>query len=65
MSELVLSSLLDNGVLTLALNRPQVLNALDEGLTMALLSKLTDARTNKDIRAIVITGEGWAVSGHW
>ena len=60
MSELVTSSLLENGVLTLTLNRPQVLNALDEGLTMTLLSKLTDARTDKNVRAIVITGEGRA-----
>ena len=56
MSITLLTGLADNGVLTLTLNRPEVLNSLNEGLTMNLLSALNDARANKDVRAIVITG---------
>ena len=60
MSNTLLSNLADNGVLTLTLNRPEVLNSLNETLTMNLLSALTDARVSKDVRAIVITGSGRA-----
>ena len=60
MSITLLTDLADNGVLTLTLNRPEVLNSLNEGLTMNLLSALNDARANKDVRAIVITGSGRA-----
>ena len=60
MSITLLTGLADNGVLTLTLNRPEVLNSLNEGLTMNLLSALNDARANKDVRAIVITGSGRA-----
>ena len=60
MSNTLLSNLADNGVLTLTLNRPEVLNSLNETLTMNLLSALNDARVSKDVRAIVITGSGSA-----
>ena len=60
MSNTLLSNLADNGVLTLTLNRPEVLNSLNETLTMNLLSALNDARVSKDVRAIVITGSGRA-----
>lgn len=60
MSNTLLSNLADNGVLTLTLNRPEVLNSLNETLTMNLLRALNDARVSKDVRAIVITGSGRA-----
>lgn len=60
MSHTLLSELADNGVLTITLNRPDVLNSLNETITMALLATLTEARTNKNVRTIVITGAGRA-----
>ena len=60
MSDTLLTELADNGVLTITLNRPEVLNSLNETITLGLLQALIDARTNKDVRAIVITGAGRA-----
>lgn len=60
MSETLLSELADNGVLTITLNRPKVLNSLNETITLELLQALSDARTRRDVRAIVITGAGRA-----
>ena len=60
MSHTLLTELADNGVLTITLNRPEVLNSLNETITLGLLQALIDARTNKDVRAIVITGAGRA-----
>ena len=56
MSDTLLTELADNGVLSITLNRPEVLNSLNETITLGLLQALIDARTNKDVRAIVITG---------
>ena len=60
MSDTQTTELAENGVLTITLNRPEVLNSLNETITLGLLSALIDARTNKDVRAIVITGAGRA-----
>jgi len=48
----------DAGVLTITLNRPDVLNALDEGLLQGLGAALSAARTDDSIRAVVLTGAG-------
>jgi 2-(1,2-epoxy-1,2-dihydrophenyl)acetyl-CoA isomerase len=47
----------DSAVLTITLNRPDVLNALDAAMHRALAAALKDARA-ADIRAVVLTGAG-------
>jgi 2-(1,2-epoxy-1,2-dihydrophenyl)acetyl-CoA isomerase len=44
-------------VLTITLNRPDVLNALNQATQEALLAALLDARA-EDVRAVVLTGAG-------
>jgi len=47
----------DGGVLTITLNRPDVLNALNAAVHAGLAGALKGAR-NEDVRAVVITGAG-------
>jgi 2-(1,2-epoxy-1,2-dihydrophenyl)acetyl-CoA isomerase len=47
----------DGGVLTITLNRPDVLNALNTALHKALGAALKDAR-GPEVRAVVLTGAG-------
>ena len=47
----------DGGVLTITLNRPDVLNAFNTAMHRALRAALEDAGTD-DVRAVVITGAG-------
>src|SRR3984893_14603967 len=55
----------DEGVLTLTLNRPKVLNAITDGLLDAVADSLRAAATDGEVRAVVITGAGRAFcSGH-
>ena len=60
MSAPVLKDLADNGVLTITLNRPEVLNSLDESLTLGLVDAMHEAKTDSTVRAVVITGAGRA-----
>lgn len=46
------------GVMTLRMNRPEVLNSLNNDLVGAMIEALTDAATNDEVRAIVLTGNG-------
>ncbi len=46
------------GVATLTLNRPQVMNAINEALSTELYQSLTEAAANGEVRAVVITGAG-------
>lgn len=48
---------LDGGVLTVTLNRPDVLNALNAAVHEALRAALRDAR-DPEVRAVVLTGAG-------
>ncbi|MGZ8695391.1 MAG: enoyl-CoA hydratase-related protein [Gaiellaceae bacterium] len=48
----------DGGVLTITLNRPEVFNALNAPTHAALHAALEQARTDDDIRAVVLTGAG-------
>lgn len=48
------------GILTLTLNRPDKLNAIDNELADALLQALDGARGNATVRAIRLRGEGRA-----
>jgi 2-(1,2-epoxy-1,2-dihydrophenyl)acetyl-CoA isomerase len=47
-----------NGVATITLNRPSVLNALNNALAQALLDSLNAAASDDAVRVIVITGAG-------
>jgi enoyl-CoA hydratase len=46
------------GTATVTINRPEVLNALNEDTILEILSRLEDAKKDKAIRVIVITGAG-------
>jgi 2-(1,2-epoxy-1,2-dihydrophenyl)acetyl-CoA isomerase len=48
----------DAGVVTLTLNRPDALNALDSELRTQLLAALKDAARNPEARAVLLTGAG-------
>lgn len=49
-----------DGVLTLTLNRPAKLNAIDATVSLPLLAALQDADANADVRAVLIRGNGRA-----
>lgn len=57
-SELVTQ--LDNGILTLTLNRPEALNGLTISLMRQLNDSLRDAAASPEVRAVVLTGAGRA-----
>jgi len=54
----VLLTQIDNGIATLTLNRPAVRNALNLDLLAALEEAVENCRTNRSIRAIILTGAG-------
>jgi len=47
-----------NGVMTLTLNRPEIMNSLNFDLLRALRDHIEAVRFNKDIRVVIITGAG-------
>ncbi len=49
---------LEDGVLTLTLNRPKARNAMSREMTGALAEQLADAELNPTVRCIVLTGAG-------
>ena len=49
---------LDEGVLTLTLNRPEARNAMSGGMTAALSEQLASAELDPEVRCIVLTGAG-------
>ena len=49
---------LDEGVLTLTLNRPEARNAMSGDMTAALAEQLADAELNPRVKVIVLTGAG-------
>ncbi len=59
MSEVVLS-VLDAGILTLTLNRPEALNALNRETTRALREGLEAAAGDREVGAVIVTGAGRA-----
>ena len=58
MSKPIETEISDIGVMTLRMNRPEVLNSLNNDLVSAMIEALTEAATNDDVRAIVLTGNG-------
>lgn len=60
MTDDVLLTRRDGGVLTLTLNRPKRKNAIDGELWDALRAQLTVAGDDPDVRAVVLTGAGGA-----
>ncbi len=52
----------DDGIATIMLNRPNVLNAMNKQLWIDLQSALKDAREDDTIKVVVITGQGRAFS---
>jgi 2-(1,2-epoxy-1,2-dihydrophenyl)acetyl-CoA isomerase len=48
----------DGGVLTLTLNRPEVLNSVTRAMAEALLAALDEARRDDAVRCVVLTGAG-------
>lgn len=55
---MALKTELSNGVLTLTLNRPEVLNSINKETALALQKSLDEAAVDHQIRAILLTGEG-------
>ena len=54
---------LDDGVLTLTMNRPEARNAMTATMTAALADALAGADLDPAVRCIVLTGSGGAFSG--
>jgi enoyl-CoA hydratase len=48
----------NEGIATITLNRPEALNAFSKELVQEALQALEDARTDKNVRVIVLTGAG-------
>lgn len=48
----------NEGVVTLQFNRPHVLNALNEDLSLALLEKVQEVEFDSSVRCLVLTGAG-------
>lgn len=58
MDETPVLSALEGGVLTLTLNRPQRLNAMNNALIEAMNRELARARDDSAVRAVLLTGTG-------
>ena len=50
----------ENNVATITMNRPKSLNSMNDGLINGLHDAITKAATDKEVRAIVLTGNGKA-----
>jgi len=58
MSDILEKEISESGVLTLRMNRPEVLNSLNSDIVFALIDALSDAAKDDNVRAIVLTGNG-------
>jgi enoyl-CoA hydratase len=52
----------EGNIATIILNRPQILNAMNKQLWLDFQEALEHARTDPDVKAVIITGEGRAFS---
>lgn len=50
----------NNGILSITLNRPEKLNALNADVLEALSEQFKHAKENKDVKGVLLTGEGKA-----
>ena len=50
------------GVATIKLNRPKVLNAMNKQLWLDFQDALADAKDDRAVKALIVTGEGRAFS---
>jgi 2-(1,2-epoxy-1,2-dihydrophenyl)acetyl-CoA isomerase len=57
---MVLITNIENGVLKIVLNRPEVFNSFNKEMALLLQSALDDAKENALIRCVILTGEGKA-----
>ena len=48
----------EDGILTLTLNRPEILNAFNREMLAEMLQAFDEADANDDVRAIIVTGAG-------
>lgn len=55
-----LNYVVDAGVCTITLNRPEVYNALNDGITFELQDAFKQASRDAQVRVVVLTGEGKA-----
>jgi len=58
----LISLSLEDGVATLTLNRPEVLNSFNRSMAMELQDALGAVASNPDVRAVLLTGSGRAFS---
>lgn len=58
MNDNVLSREEENGVVTLTLNRPEVMNSFNFQLLHTLKEQIESVRFNRDVRVVIITGAG-------
>jgi 2-(1,2-epoxy-1,2-dihydrophenyl)acetyl-CoA isomerase len=49
---------LEDGILTLIMNRPEARNALSAAMSVALAEQLADAELNPEVKCVVLTGAG-------
>ena len=54
------------GVLTVTLNRPDVLNSMNGAMAAALLAAMAGAASNPDVRAVLLTGalSAWSLASN-
>jgi len=62
MSEKLVETSLSDAILTVSLNRPKKLNSFIEPMAKELQQALAEAKTNEDVRCVLITGNGKAFS---
>jgi enoyl-CoA hydratase/carnithine racemase len=58
MNEKVLTVEQENGIITLTLNRPEVMNSLNFPLLHALKDQIESLRFNREVRVVIITSAG-------
>jgi len=52
----------EEGIATIKLNRPKVLNAMNKQLWLDFQEALEDVKNDQEIKVLIITGEGMAFS---
>ena len=58
MTEPLVRTDMHDGVAVITLNRPAAMNALSRGLRAALVTAITGASTDPEVRAVILTGAG-------